>query len=175
MSIGARSQSAKTYLEKHFESFLECQSPFNCVVRTVCTVLRDTLYPISQVTWTRSLNTAFTHFETHFNKTKNSPSSIRLLGLWDRSESLRSSRGKTLLDILPPWTPRTITMRQRNSQVRWRRWKLILDPLLWLVITNCFDFCNENEEYGELSFSQTWSSFQETRAFIRLAAQKTTD
>lgn len=27
MSIGARSQSAKTYLEKHFESFADCSSP----------------------------------------------------------------------------------------------------------------------------------------------------
>jgi 20S proteasome alpha/beta subunit len=28
MSIGARSQSAKTYLEKHFTEFAECESPF---------------------------------------------------------------------------------------------------------------------------------------------------
>lgn len=27
MSIGARSQSAKTYLEKHYESFMDCESP----------------------------------------------------------------------------------------------------------------------------------------------------
>ena len=26
MSIGARSQSAKTYLEKHYESFVDCES-----------------------------------------------------------------------------------------------------------------------------------------------------
>ena len=26
MSIGARSQSAKTYLEKHYESFADCES-----------------------------------------------------------------------------------------------------------------------------------------------------
>jgi 20S proteasome subunit alpha 6 len=26
MSIGARSQSAKTYLEKHYESFIDCES-----------------------------------------------------------------------------------------------------------------------------------------------------
>ena len=29
MSIGARSQSAKTYLEKHFESFAECKMKFH--------------------------------------------------------------------------------------------------------------------------------------------------
>ena len=29
MSIGARSQSAKTYLEKHYESFADCMCPFS--------------------------------------------------------------------------------------------------------------------------------------------------
>lgn len=33
MSIGARSQSAKTYLEKHYESFADCPSPcLHCLV-----------------------------------------------------------------------------------------------------------------------------------------------
>ena len=30
MSIGARSQSAKTYLEKHYESFADCGYPLSC-------------------------------------------------------------------------------------------------------------------------------------------------
>ena len=32
MSIGARSQSAKTYLEKHYESFADCGYPLSCLL-----------------------------------------------------------------------------------------------------------------------------------------------
>lgn len=35
MSIGARSQSAKTYLEKHYESFADCKSPPQLLHRSV--------------------------------------------------------------------------------------------------------------------------------------------
>jgi 20S proteasome subunit alpha 6 len=38
MSIGARSQSAKTYLEKHYESFMDCSSvsPSLCTYKADC-------------------------------------------------------------------------------------------------------------------------------------------
>ena len=46
MSIGARSQSAKTYLEKHYESFMDC-------THALClrAVPSDTHCPIAQAHW----------------------------------------------------------------------------------------------------------------------------
>ena len=67
MSIGARSQSAKTYLEKHYESFIDCEPPSSFIETSInccdnCHQAHlETLY-----------NTDCMHCERPFNKTRNS-------------------------------------------------------------------------------------------------------
>lgn len=48
MSIGARSQSAKTYLEKHFEKFLDCN--LDELIKHGLHALRDTLQQDKELT-----------------------------------------------------------------------------------------------------------------------------
>ncbi|KAI0698893.1 20S proteasome subunit [Cytidiella melzeri] len=48
MSIGARSQSAKTYLEKHFESFMDCE--LEDLIRHGLHALRETLQQDKELT-----------------------------------------------------------------------------------------------------------------------------
>ena len=53
MSIGARSQSAKTYLEKHYEEFEDCD--LDALIKHGLNALRDTLQQDKELT---SLNTS---------------------------------------------------------------------------------------------------------------------
>ncbi len=69
MSIGARSQSAKTYLEKHYESFADCASP------SISRAFRTSLnLRHAQAHWRSSSSTAYTHFVKPSSRTRSSRS-----------------------------------------------------------------------------------------------------
>ena len=74
MSIGARSQSAKTYLEKHYESFVDCgsSSSFIEASNNCCGCCYQAHLQILY-------NTDCMHCERPFSKTRNSMSTTHPL------------------------------------------------------------------------------------------------
>ena len=74
MSIGARSQSAKTYLEKHYESFVDCESATSSMEAS------NNCYGYCHQAHLRILyNTDCMHCERPFSKTRNLMSTIHPL------------------------------------------------------------------------------------------------
>lgn len=65
MSIGARSQSAKTYLEKHFASFADCPSLPPCPCLSALTMGNV------QARWRSSCSTACTRCARRCSRTRN--------------------------------------------------------------------------------------------------------
>ena len=74
MSIGARSQSAKTYLEKHYESFIDCESS-NSFIETS----NNVTVVVNQAHLEILYNMDSMHCERPFSKTRNSIPTTHLL------------------------------------------------------------------------------------------------
>lgn len=106
MSIGARSQSAKTYLEKHYEEFMPC------TFHAACSARHKESNDLFQALWRSLYNTDSMLCAKRSSRTKSSRSTTHRLALLGR----RASTRRTSLRKVPSafWRRRRWTRTSRH-------------------------------------------------------------